>query len=459
MSYSGKLCALAILGMPAISLAQEATKPGAGAPVKASVNVDPAAEKIAAESEVAFRSAKDLSFEMTVQEKQGEKKAVMAVIQPAPAQPKQADAFSAIIFPEVYRVSVLGKNGEKKTEWSSDGKTLWKIDHAGKKVVSLELEQKTPPPMDIMGFFPPGLWMPVAPGAKLIYSKLEGESEIDGLRCRTLKQVQELELPKGLAPVAGTIVVKTMRYIAPDMLPRKIELTIKIPGALLAAQGEKGGDNKTPKADVEETMVVAFTGLKVNSGLKPVDMVTKTPEGYSVEKGTRAAMGYPSRETPNREMPRLNAEVGKPAIAFSLKTPEGKEVTLESLKGRIVVLDFWATWCGPCKLAMPSLQKLHEKYADKPVSIIGVNCMEQDPDEAVKYTKKEKFTYMQLLQGDDLAQEYGVSGIPTLIVIDAEGKVLGSEIGFSPELEKKLSARIDKALTSKPAATEPPQSR
>jgi len=156
---------------------------------------------------------------------------------------------------------------------------------------------------------------------------------------------------------------------------------------------------------------------------------------------------------PNRERPKLNAEVGKPAIAFSLKTPEGKEVTLESLKGRIVVLDFWATWCGPCKLAMPTLQKLHEKYAGKPVSIIGVNCMEQDPEEAVKYTKKEKFTYMQLLGGDDLATAYGVSGIPTLIVIDAKGNVLGSEIGFSPELEMKLSAEIDEALGAKPAET------
>lgn len=448
MRIVGNFCFLAILGMTALSMAQDATKPGGGVPSKASANVDPAAEKLAADSEAAFRNARDFTFDITIEEMQGKKKAAISIIQPepAPVQPEKLADATAIVFPNVYRVVELGKKGEKTTEWSSDGKTLWKVDHAGKKLVSLELEPKTPPPMDVLAFFPPGMWMPLAPGALLVYSKVEGESEVDGLRCRILKQVQEIELPKGVSPVAGTIKVTTVRHIAPDLLPRKFELSIKIPGALLALQGGKGGEDKLTGTDKEEKVTFHFAALKSNSGLKPGDMATKLPEGYKAEKGTRAGMGYPSGE-----MPKLNAEVGKPAIAFSLKTPEGKEVTLESLKGRIVVLDFWATWCGPCKMAMPSLQKLHERYAGKPVSIIGVNCMEQDPDEAVKYTKKEKFTYMQLLAGDELAAAYGVSGIPTLIVIDAKGNILGSEVGFSPVLEKKLSAEIDKALGAKPA--------
>ncbi len=449
MRIVGNLCFLAVLGVPALCMAQDVTKPSGGAPSKASANVDPAAEKLAVDSEAAFRNAKDFTFDITVEEMQGKKNAAISIIQPepAPVQPEKLADATAIVFPNVYRVVVLGKKGEKTTEWSSDGKTLWKVDHAGKKLVSLEVEPKTPPPMDVLAFFPPGMWMPFAPGAQLVYSKVEGESEVDGLRCRILKQIQEIELPKGVSPVAGTIKMTTVRHIAPDLLPRKFELSIKIPGALFANQGEKGADGK-PAADKEEKVTFHFAGLKANSGLKPGDMATKLPEGYKAEKGTRAAMGYPSGERP-----KLNAEVGKPAIAFSLKTPEGKEVTLESLKGRIVVLDFWATWCGPCKMAMPSLQKLHERYAGKPVSIIGVNCMEQDPEEAVKYTKKEKFTYMQLLGGDELAAAYGVSGIPTLIVIDAKGNVLGSEVGFSPVLEKKLSTEIDAALGAKPAET------
>ncbi len=63
-----------------------------------------------------------------------------------------------------------------------------------------------------------------------------------------------------------------------------------------------------------------------------------------------------------------------------MKDPAGKSVSLKSLRGKIVLLDFWATWCGPCRMAMPGLQKLHDRYKDKPVAIYGVNCRERRPD-------------------------------------------------------------------------------
>jgi thiol-disulfide isomerase/thioredoxin len=451
MRIFGKLCFLAVFGVPALS-AQNVSKLGEDSPVKASTNVDPAAEKLRAESEAAFRNARDLTFELTVQENLDQKKAKMVIVQ----QPDAKDEANEAFFPNIYRVAVLGENGEKMKEWASDGKTAWMVNHAEKKVLSLELDPEMPPPMELMQFFPPGLWFPVT-GLPTISSKLEGESEVDGLKCRVMKQVQETALPKSDGKVSGSIVVTTVRHIGPDLLPRKIEISIKSPPGMIMiaanSANDKPGQKKPPNTESEIKMVSILEGLKLNTGLKPGDLVTKTPPGYTAEKGTRTAMGYPSAERP-----KLNAEVGKPAIAFSLKTPDGKEVTLESLKGRIVVLDFWATWCGPCKLAMPALQKLHERYAGKPVSIIGVNCMEPDSAEAVKYMEKEKFTYMQLLGGDDLVTAYGISGIPTLIVIDAQGNVLGSEVGFSPDLEKKLSAEIDKALGAKPAP-EPAETR
>jgi thiol-disulfide isomerase/thioredoxin len=98
---------------------------------------------------------------------------------------------------------------------------------------------------------------------------------------------------------------------------------------------------------------------------------------------------------------------------------------------------------------MPSIQKLHEKYKDKPVSIIGINCWEKDSSAAVDYMKKKNFTYTLLLKGDDLATQYQVPGIPTLILIDGDGKILHSGSGFGPGEEEHLAELIDKALAAK----------
>lgn len=144
--------------------------------------------------------------------------------------------------------------------------------------------------------------------------------------------------------------------------------------------------------------------------------------------------------------------VGDKAPDFSLKDPAGKDHSLKDLKGSVVVLDFWATWCGPCKKAMPSVQKIHDKYKDnKNVRVYGVNTWEQsDP---AQFMRDKKYTYGLLLRGDDVAKAYGVAGIPAFFVIGPDGKVLMSETGFDPgkaaEFEKKVSDLIDGALSKK----------
>lgn len=135
---------------------------------------------------------------------------------------------------------------------------------------------------------------------------------------------------------------------------------------------------------------------------------------------------------------------GTPAPEWNLSDSDGNMVSLEELRGNVVVIDFWATWCGPCKVVMPDIQSLHEKYADQPVMIYGVNVWESG--NAAAFMLENAFTYGLLLEGDAVALDYKVSGIPTLYVIDQEGNIAFTQVGSSDELGLKLTEIIDGLL-------------
>jgi thiol-disulfide isomerase/thioredoxin len=112
-------------------------------------------------------------------------------------------------------------------------------------------------------------------------------------------------------------------------------------------------------------------------------------------------------------------------------------------------MDFWATWCGPCIAAMPSIQKIHEHFTGKPVAILGVNTWERKAGAGPAFMTKKNYTYPCLLAGDELATKYGITGIPTLIVFDGAGKILHTGVGFGPDEEKHLIEVIEAALAKK----------
>ncbi len=138
---------------------------------------------------------------------------------------------------------------------------------------------------------------------------------------------------------------------------------------------------------------------------------------------------------------------GTDAPDWSLPNEAGEPVSLKSLRGQVVIVDFWASWCGPCKMAMPHLQSLHDKYKDKPVKVFSVNCRERGGDAAARsFLKQKKFTYPQLFKGDAAANDYLVRGIPTMYVIGTDGKILHGERGFRQDLVESLSRIIDSHL-------------
>jgi thiol-disulfide isomerase/thioredoxin len=174
------------------------------------------------------------------------------------------------------------------------------------------------------------------------------------------------------------------------------------------------------------TLVVSLSDLEVGPQLDTDTFVIEVPEGYKV-----------------RHLGLL--PVGSPAPNWTLPTPEGGSVSLESLRGKVVVMDFWATWCTPCMAAMPGVQKLHEKFDGRPVAVYGIAVRESgDP---AKYMKEKGYSYGLLLNGERVTKAYRVKAVPVFYVIGPDGKVLYRKTGFDPNDEEKLVKVIEKALS------------
>src|SRR6185295_12150671 len=133
-----------------------------------------------------------------------------------------------------------------------------------------------------------------------------------------------------------------------------------------------------------------------------------------------------------------------------LRSSDGRDVSLISLRGRVVMLDFWATWCGPCKMAMPGVQKIHDHFKGKPVDVFGANCWERGGAErALQFVKDKGYTYPQLLAADKVASAYGVRGIPAFFVIGPDGKFLHMASGFNPSADEQIISIIEQALATR----------
>lgn len=142
----------------------------------------------------------------------------------------------------------------------------------------------------------------------------------------------------------------------------------------------------------------------------------------------------------------LAAKISKPAPLWELKDKDGNLVKLADLKGNIVILDFWATWCDPCKLAMPVLDRWMKTKMPAGVKVYSINIWERNPAAAAPFMEQNGYAMTLLYGQDKLSTDYDFDAIPYICVIDQLGNIRYEEKGYSPELEENLTFWVEDLL-------------
>jgi thiol-disulfide isomerase/thioredoxin len=138
----------------------------------------------------------------------------------------------------------------------------------------------------------------------------------------------------------------------------------------------------------------------------------------------------------------------KPMPALTLKDFDGKAIDSDKLKGNVLVLDFWATWCGPCIAEIPSLNRLQEKYAAKGLKVIGVTVASGEPKEVKPFITRNKMKYTVLMGDDDQTYDFNLVGFPTTYLITRDLKIYRKYVGAGPGKSARLESDVQLLLQS-----------
>jgi thiol-disulfide isomerase/thioredoxin len=184
--------------------------------------------------------------------------------------------------------------------------------------------------------------------------------------------------------------------------------------------------------------VVALAALTVTTHMpwllhEETEMVQSAPAGAASGATVDSSLSCPADAKPAN-------------LAFTLKDMHGKDVTLSSYKGKVVLLDFWATWCGPCKVEIPHFIEFQDLYGKDGFQILGVST-DDPPEKLVPYASEMKMNYpvLQGLGRDDLMDAYGpIVGIPVSVLISRDGRICATHTGLTGKdvFEREIKALL-----------------
>ncbi len=187
-----------------------------------------------------------------------------------------------------------------------------------------------------------------------------------------------------------------------------------------------------------KTAIGAIVAIAVVAGLYFANRYLITP----ATKGRVHAGGLSQASGPHPEAP-----------GFSLTDLSGQKINLDDYKGKVILLDFWATWCGPCRLEIPWFVDLENQYRDRGFAVIGVS-LDDGPEPVREFYKQFKMNYPVAMGDDKISELYGgILGLPTSFLIGRDGRIYAKHIGasdrsvFEEEVEQLLAAKPDGPLT------------
>jgi len=258
----------------------------------------------------------------------------------------------------------------------------------------------------------------------------------------------------------GTLELKAVGSIDPDVLPTlRAEMDRYFDASLayhkLYAEAAKAGGDATivlnkaraVLADARAKLTLAEPRAATDQKLEDYDNYAK----YQLDDAKRfkeilgkPAAGWGSIETKSPAVNRVLGSLTKANTESEVKDLDGRSHSLAQCRGKVLVLDFWYRGCGWCMRAIPQVKKLAAHYRDKPVAVFGANNDQDEKD--ARFVVKEMALDYPVLRSMDMPQRYGVTGFPTLVIVDQEGKVADVHVGYSDQLYEEVSATIDRLL-------------
>ena len=173
----------------------------------------------------------------------------------------------------------------------------------------------------------------------------------------------------------------------------------------------------------------------------------QSPPPHTAGKSPSQQPGTGGGSAAEARPPAGATEIGDTMPAYSGKLLDGSDFQLGQLKGKVVLINVWATWCGPCRFEVPELESLHKQYSGSGLKVIGVSVDEGGEDTVKQFVAEHKMTYAVAVDPEGrIANLLQTTVLPTTVLIDRSGKIVWRQVGALPPNDPKLRAALDSAL-------------